>query len=409
MSAVGEDEYQFADSIAEAELLLAFAAERGVPIPPGDIDAILAIVRGPNGQPPAAGTESAFWAAFARLAKAVSPATVQSLKATNKNVGVRTFLVGPKKSLPLPQEAVRRYRLWALGAVVTLLLVQTYAFVGTAILQSVMPLSERRDALEAERVVKQEELTSRNVAAATDPDFLRIDGQLRTTKQDLTATFVILNGWNRIWQSVLSMTGPRRIVHRLIGLFSPSSASVPEGDALPQSPDINVSNISDGRLAIFAADVALRSVQSFLLPLLFGWLGACAFILRRLSAEISNVTYSSVSEAAYRLRMPLGALAGMAIAWFVVLPTAPIARTTPALPPSTAPAKDAHGNAIAVATKTSETGMGADAAPPSTTGIPLLRTLSAAALAFLAGYSVELLFAMMDAIIGAFANPSART
>jgi hypothetical protein len=85
--------------------------------------------------------------------------------------------------------------------------------------------------------------------------------------------------------------------------------------------------------------------------------------LRSLSTEIRNSSYSS--DVGYRLRMPLGALAGVAIAWVVV--------------------------------------------PDNEPG--LVRSIPPLGLAFLAGYSVEVLFAAMDRFIAAFSNegqPSPR-
>jgi len=105
-------------------------------------------------------------------------------------------------------------------------------------------------------------------------------------------------------------------------------------------------------LNIASASFALEALQIYFLPLLYGLLGACTYVLRQLSMEVKQLTYSRVSEIRYGLRLALGALGGMAISWFIK-------------------PDDASG----------------------------LASLGPLALAFLTGYNVELLFAIMDKII----------
>ena len=89
---------------------------------------------------------------------------------------------------------------------------------------------------------------------------------------------------------------------------------------------------------------------------MYGLLGAYAYILRSLTKQIQRVTFSADSLVTFRLRWPLGMLAGISVGWF--------------FGPDTLPA-----------------------------GLSALQPL---AVAFLAGYSVELLFTAMDKLIGAF-------
>jgi hypothetical protein len=95
-----------------------------------------------------------------------------------------------------------------------------------------------------------------------------------------------------------------------------------------------------------------------MLPPLYGWMGAMAFLMRLLISEVNSWTCRKENDAAYSMRVYLGALAGLAIGWFIF--------------PSKAGAPDA------------------------------LTILSPLALAFLAGYGVELLFSAMDKLVDAF-------
>lgn len=115
------------------------------------------------------------------------------------------------------------------------------------------------------------------------------------------------------------------------------------------------------RRYLFAhGDTLRRVIASFILPGVYGMLGAMAFILRRHQEMARALAVSRRDGAANLIRFVLGALAGAAIGLFM-------------RPDQT------------------ETG---DFAP-----------LTPLALAFLAGYAVELLFVGMDRIVGAFVGP----
>jgi hypothetical protein len=91
--------------------------------------------------------------------------------------------------------------------------------------------------------------------------------------------------------------------------------------------------------------------------MLYGLLGACAYVLRQLSDEIGKLTYANDARVRYALRLNIGLLAGLAVGWFV---------------------RPGAGDAALV-------------------------SLSPLALAFVAGYGCELFFVLLDRIVQAFA------
>ena len=95
------------------------------------------------------------------------------------------------------------------------------------------------------------------------------------------------------------------------------------------------------------------NVGGFLLPVLYGALGTTAFILRRLYASMVNRTFDARRSGEFLVRIFLGMLSGITLQWIVVR----------------------DGNAV----------------PGGVTP---------AVLAFLGGYSVELLFAAIDRLLG---------
>ena len=102
----------------------------------------------------------------------------------------------------------------------------------------------------------------------------------------------------------------------------------------------------------------LQILQTYLLPLLYGWVGAMAFVLRSLIVTVKNRSFRVEVNVEYRLRVYLGLLAGLVIGWFL-----------------------------------SSKGTG---------GQPAMADLTPAALSFVAGYSVEILFSTMDRIVSGF-------
>jgi len=102
----------------------------------------------------------------------------------------------------------------------------------------------------------------------------------------------------------------------------------------------------------------LRLLNDFILPSIYGVLGTVAFVLRQISVGLQSQSLSLGSMLNYLVRLPLGGLAGIAVGLL--------------LRPD-----EAAG------------------------GIEALQPL---ALAFVAGYSVELLFAAMDRLVGAFSG-----
>ena len=115
------------------------------------------------------------------------------------------------------------------------------------------------------------------------------------------------------------------------------------------------------------AQRVIEALSTYVVPLLYGLLGAFAYVLREIAKEVRAVTFSNASIIRYNLRLSLGLLAGITVG-FLVSP-------------------DAAQGAVQ------------EAQP-----IPTLATLGPMALAFLAGYSVELVFAVMDRIVSAFVD-----
>jgi hypothetical protein len=107
---------------------------------------------------------------------------------------------------------------------------------------------------------------------------------------------------------------------------------------------------------VAAARTTLKWMNEILLPLLLGGLGSYAFLLRRMTADLDQRSLAKSSTLRHITRLLLGALAGIASSWLL--------------------------------------------APETVSG--QLKNVPAWVLAFVAGYSIELVFAFMDRFINAF-------
>lgn len=112
-------------------------------------------------------------------------------------------------------------------------------------------------------------------------------------------------------------------------------------------------------VSLATLEIVLDFLATYVLPALYGLLGACAFVLRQLSTDISELRFANDLRVRYTLRLNIGLLAGLAVGWFI----------TP------------------------------------DQGASVIANLSPLALAFVAGYGSDLLFAVLDRIVTAFSTP----
>ena len=62
-----------------------------------------------------------------------------------------------------------------------------------------------------------------------------------------------------------------------------------------------------------SAQLVLQVIAVYVLPLLYGLLGASAYVLRELAREVREMTFTPASALGYGLRASLGLLAGIAV------------------------------------------------------------------------------------------------
>jgi hypothetical protein len=122
---------------------------------------------------------------------------------------------------------------------------------------------------------------------------------------------------------------------------------------------------------IVEAEYILQMMSQLVLPVVYGFMGAAVFLVRKISREYSRESLSENSTVDFRLRFFLGGVAGLAIAWF--------------LAPSTE-----------------------QLAGAASTSLRTFANLSPLVMSFVGGYAVDLMFSLIDRIVLSFTESSVK-
>lgn len=309
--------------IKEAQLLLVYAARNGLDV---DLTVISDLVHAKywleQGQW-SAEQEVKFWHAFNTLTQLIFPVSVASLKATH------SF----SKDFSEARRAVDIYQRSSVLLLLILLITHIYWSMGSVrfatIAEYPKQIQQTKERLEIEksRIPLEQQLENREINAL-ELELKRYDYLVQESLERLTA-------WNPT--KLLDFSQSTQIVELQLGEFQ---------------SDIVMKDVQ----------FVLGVMQFYILPLLYGLLGASAFVLRNLNTAIRDLTYVVESNISYRLRIQLGGLSGLAISWF-----------------------------------------------PASESFASFGSLTPMALAFIMGYNVEILFSAMDRFISKFSSPETIT
>ncbi|MES2151959.1 MAG: hypothetical protein V4508_19445 [Pseudomonadota bacterium] len=342
------------DALLDAQLLLTHAARDGAALDPKMVATIVESDALISSGAITAAKETEFWLAFDALSKLLCPVTVSSLRATmDSHTKIKPAMSKLRKWLglgfgsdSLARRAVRAYTVLTVVAVLVLLSVQIYWLFGVTVTQDLAQIKQtigvnkgKISQLNEARILARANPKAVRSEAALTSDLTILDSEKANLDVEQGSSFNMLEIWSSLWEG-------DRIVRR---------------GCAQNSPDDHGKIVACEKIArMQAAGVVLNNLKLYLLPLLYGFLGACAYTLRTLTAQIRTRTYSDSSNIDFRIRLCLGTLGGIVSAWFLSSPT--------------------------------EEGAA--------------KSISPFALAFLAGYSIELVFSAMDRVMSAFTKTS---
>ena len=389
------------ESLEDASVLLWYATREGKSVSKQSISDIVVAQSslGPGTRNPE--LEGRFWAALRELGAAVKPASVDSILATYSYPFGHQVESG-KRRLVDAASTKKKYSIAAIAVLGFLVVFQIYWFIGTTIRTdleshrneldniagSLRAMSIAAANLDDLIVIKQRQIdtTETRVSVADNSGTIvpsprpvtQLVAELESLKKDRDQTMLdYINATKRSFRVHRMLQGNAQMMGQwdLVTRFAGSSGETqepagaykpfltPGEEQTPWGKDENLNeiekslfeNTSEIELGLLNSKSALAVFSQYVLPLLYGLLGSLAYILRTLSSEIQNVTFTRGSEIRYSLRWPLGMLGGVTVGLFFD--------------------------------------------PADLTGLAAITPLG---LAFLAGYGVELLFAGLDRMVSAF-------
>jgi hypothetical protein len=326
-------------AVEDVMLILSYAAERGIHVPPEIIQQLVQGKALEQSNSWTAEAETQFWTAYNAISQIIRPVTTDSLRAATDTLQPTYFLfrlLGIKtyRSTSLAQSAVRRYTWLGLFWVILMLVIQIYSLIGNTLMNNIASINHKMELLEDE-IAKLNMLSGENVILQITQNTTKID----ELSSDLQSSVELLSNW---------LTPINAVILR---------DKYYKKDLLKEDKIKNLRE--EERIGLIkkvqqVAQYPLLIANLYILPMLYGLLGAFAFVLRNLTEDTRRMVYTKESDLKYVLRIHLGALAGLAVGLFFV---------------------------------------------PEDTSITLPVSLSPLAVAFLTGYSVEFFFSALDRII----------
>ena len=298
--------------------------------------------------PPA--KEANFWIAYRSIAEEVHPITISSILATydphQGETGFIRRIINPSAA-PLSRRCAAQYKLISVATLILLIAVQVYWYIGYTLTNDISAQNRQLSDLQTQLYQVQIELENSD-ASRVDPRYQRLS-ELQIGIQEHSdwkdAAVNHLQNWNTVWSSMDLLT----LQPWQIETYSSFPTEVQR------------------RIQFVAAGNILQAISGYILPILYGLIGACFYILRQLPKEIEDLTFSMNSYIGYSLRMAQGPLAGIIISYFFT--------SEQNVTPNANSAFQFHN---------------VDSN---------LSALGPLALCFLAGYSIEFLFKFLDRIL----------
>jgi hypothetical protein len=341
---------QLKRALEEAMLILAYTSERGIAVETAVAQTIVRAKYLEKEDKWAAADESEFWVAYNQISQVIRPVTIESIRATfdtlqEPNWFYRLLGLKNRRVTSQAQKAVRRYTWMGLTWLVLMLTVQIYSLIGSTLMNNLASTDQKMQAVE-------KEIADLTTLGQGNPNAILLATQKQTTLDALGANLQNSAELLASWQKPINALILKDKYYSLDTLRS--REKVAENGVINQDRVDIINRIKQ------VGQYPILIISLYVLPLLYGLLGAYAFVLRTLNEDIKTMVYSSDSDIKYVLRIHLGALAGLAVGLFFV--------------------------------------------PEDTTTAVLPISLSPLALAFLAGYSVEFFFSAMDRFITGLAQ-----
>jgi len=324
------------DIVSSSQQMLNFAASSGRKIDPDTSNTITVfshkLIKNESWS---AKEQTCFLEASSNLAFSLLPVTYDSLRSSTSK---------------LAEKYVRSFGLLTIGLLLFLIVAQSYWVVINTAANSIESNSQDKTRVMAniEKLKNQVKLLDPNSKVLLPSPMLNIAVPTGDKKDELEAEISRLRNEIKDNEEVSkraddAINTNKNLIEKLLPI-----------EIAKYQPKGSPADVSADLIIVWARQV-LQVMSAYILPLIYGLVGAGAYVLRTISTQIRLRTFSRTdSSIQFFLHLVLGALAGVAIGWF--LKQDPSAES-------------------------------------------FVTSLSPLALAFVAGYSVELVFTIIDKFI----------
>lgn len=329
-----------------AEVLLNHAAEHGTEVPENVVRIITAAKKSEQDRSWQTDTETQFWLAYRHLAQLVAPVTIDSLKAyqirEHKDNSLWRKIFGKSRKQSRANQSVYNYAATGLITVLVMLIIQIYAIKGTTLLNTI-DLNTQKTAKIENRMSELILITENpdNRSALMEKNKLELENE--QLAKEIESSTMLLDSWlqaSNFFRTTYPDTIKAEVMVQAQNSFGPPSFQA--------GFDKNIMIIQEAQNLIFVLNL-------YVLPILYGLLGAFIYVIRVLMKEYQQMIFTTSSNINHSLRIFTGALGGLIVGIF-------------------------WGDI-------------------ETLQIGLIASLQPLAVAFMVGYSVEFLFQLFDSVI----------
>jgi hypothetical protein len=348
-------------ALNEASLLIKYAAESPKTLPENIMIPIALAWKAREDDAWSPDVSSKFWIAYSALCDLLKPVTLETISASEPIKSRRWFLFGDYVELTLAQRTASLYRVALIVLLAIAVVCGFVASASTKLSDDIKDLIPRGNtaALEAAAGIAtiKGELDKMTPPVDNSLELSLVDSRIGAdTKSKITALREKLQDMYYAADMMHERVNGIKTITRFATATKYNTGDL---SLLPRLADgyDNIRDyyqarreVSNSQQSVFILD----GLYNALVPMLFGAIGACTYVLRLISDQIRETTFSATSPVRHSVRVLLGALSGFAV------------------------------------------GLG---------GIVTSAGLTAAALAFVSGYAVEPVFATMDGIAEKFRRP----
>ncbi len=299
------------ESVEEAELLMSYASERGLELTEEEVKVITEAKHALENNAWNTEIEIKFWMVYRDLARRNYPVTVDSVRAArvtkvkHPNLWQKIFRIKSRNTL-----AYRTVRLYTVMTVITLLVMVVLHIlfsIGTIRLNQIQKSDERLK--EIDRQLEELDMMGGMEAQNESVEIRRekLMNELYQVNSEKENAIRLLEEWLRF---------VKKLTFASKGFEARLQEAQAQTTGLPAPPTI-AEQVVDTRIGIIQeAQNYVMVLGWYILPLFYGLLGALAFVLRDLSITTKRMLFTQESNINHTLRLMLGTIAGLAVGVF---------------------------------------------------------------------------------------------